>query len=300
VTRRAALLALVFVAGARAVCAQTTIRLDDAGPGASPRILGEALARPYDVVPPAGNRFFFDRETSRERTTIVVGRDAVVDGTIHGDLIVVGGDLYTHPGSTIDGRAIAYGGGVYTSALGTVRGGVLAFHDFTYDATRSADTLLLRYRELNPSVVPMLALGGLYGVNVPSYDRTNGVSLPLSVVLVPGPALRLEGFATYRSQLGRLDPWIDGVYQATRRSTLRVGVGRGTFTNESWIRTDLLNSIDYLLSGDDARNYYRSTRADARIERTIEGATATLTPFFGLRVGKDDPARPGIKAAGGP
>ena len=54
-------------------------------------------------------------------TVISLGRTVVVEGTVHGDVIVVDADLYMHPGGTIDGRAIAIGGGVYESMLAHTR-----------------------------------------------------------------------------------------------------------------------------------------------------------------------------------
>ena len=38
-------------------------------------------------------------------TVLVLGRDDTVNGTVHGDVVVIGGDLYMHPGGAIDGLA---------------------------------------------------------------------------------------------------------------------------------------------------------------------------------------------------
>jgi hypothetical protein len=213
---------------------------------------------------------------------------------------VVGGDLYMHPGAHVGGRAIAYGGGVYESALATVQGGVAAFRDFTYDVAATPDAYVLRYRALSPATVSTFALGGVYGVNIPSYDRTNGLSLPLSIVLTPGERLEVEPSITYRSQLGRVDPWVSASYQQSRLTSVHVGVGRSTFSNDSWIRSDLLNSLHYLAAGNDTRNYFRAERADLTLERAIEGVETSFGPYVGVRVERAHSVRPGLDASGGP
>jgi len=46
--------------------------------------------------------------------------------------------------------------------------------------------------------------------------------------------------------------------------------GRGTFTNDSWIRSDIINSLTSIGVGTDARNYYRSDRVRADLSHRIE------------------------------
>ena len=99
---RAALLGLL-VAG-RVLAAQSTIlRIDDAGPGVGPRILVDALSRPYDVAPRDTGRYLVARTSDNPRTLVVLGRDVVIEGRVHGDVVVISGDLYMHPGGAIDG-----------------------------------------------------------------------------------------------------------------------------------------------------------------------------------------------------
>src|SRR5437899_3250333 len=107
--RRLALVVLLVVSGAVGAKAQDTIHLRDAGPGGGPPSLIQALAARYIVIPPAGTRALLAHETPYGRTVIVLGRDVIVEGTVQGDVIVIGGDLYMHPGGDVSGRAVAIG-----------------------------------------------------------------------------------------------------------------------------------------------------------------------------------------------
>src|SRR5437764_808505 len=121
VIRRATLLALIAVGvGVRAVRAQSPVqvRFADLGPGAGPAVLGQAVLAPYTAIAPATQPAILRRDSTYTTTVIVLGRDAIVEGSVRGDVVVVGGDLYMHPGGSIAGRAITIGGGVYESALG--------------------------------------------------------------------------------------------------------------------------------------------------------------------------------------
>lgn len=278
------------------------MQLRDAGPGSGPQILAAALAAPHDVVAPASSRYTLPADSTHRRTVIVLGRTTYVEGAVHGDVIVVGGDLYMHPGGRIDGRAIAMGGGVYESMLAHT-GGVLAFRDFTYDVNPIAGGYSLSYHELSAPTpaAPMFSLPGIQGLQIPSYDRTNGLSLPVAVLLAPPHTpFEIEPRLTYRSQLGRLDPSVAVGARLDRRTTARLDVGRGTFTNDAWIWSDLVNSGEYLLLGDDARNYYRATRAQAVVTRRWESAESLLEPYAGARIERATSVRPGANPTGGP
>jgi hypothetical protein len=89
---------------------------------------------------------------------------------------------------------------------------------------------------------------------------------------------------TYRSHLGAVDPRAAGVVRLGRRVRVRGEIGRATFSNDRWIRADLLNSFTTLVAGVDTRNYFRADRGEARVERVWETPTATYTPMVGARV----------------
>jgi hypothetical protein len=234
---------LLLVSGAVAARAQTLV-VREYGPGDGPQLLAQILRSPYTVVPPAAEDYIVAKDSAYSRTLIVLSRKVFVEGTVHGDLIVIGGDLYMHPGGRIDGRAIAFGGGVYESTLATIGQGLSAFRDFTYDVASIPGGFTLSYRALGATHQERaLKLAGIYGLLIPSYDRSDGLSLPIGITAtVPGTGLRLDPTATYRSQLGRLDARI--AFTDSLRDGLGIGgsFGRSTFSNDEWIRSGLINS----------------------------------------------------------
>ena len=273
-----------------------TVVLRDLGPGAPGRLLRGVLAAPHTTIAPrdSGPPIALASDTVYPGAVVVVGRNATVAGTVHGDVVVVGGDLFVHPGATIDGRAVAIGGGVYNSTLATVRGGTLSFRDETFVPTgagetlatgdarpASGDTIALSYRRLGggpPSAVSF----PVYGFHLPGYDRVNGLSLPFGpLVSLDSGRLELEPTVTYRSDLGAVDPFLRGRLGIGRRLELAGFAGRGTRTNDDWNRSDFLNGISALFGGIDARNYYRADVAEARVTRRWEGAAFEVEPFVG-------------------
>ena len=151
--RRALLLALFWGGGARAQ-SPVTVRLDDAGPGAGPAFLARALAAPHTVVGPGSTPALLSRDSTFRRTVIVLGRDATVEGSVTGDVIVIAGDLHIRPGAPVSGRAVAIGGGVYESALAHVSRGAVVYRDFTYDIAPTPGGFALRYRSLVEAPTP--------------------------------------------------------------------------------------------------------------------------------------------------
>ena len=151
------------------------------------------------------------------------------------------------------------------------------------DTTSSApDTAYVEYDE-SPISLPL----GV-GLRIPSYDRINGLALPWGPRLDLGEdKLQLDGLVTYRSNLGKWDPSLEGFARPGDANEIRIFVGRGTFTNDSWIRSDLVNSAAALGVGSDSRNYFRGDRATARFTRTLTTTAFTLTPFIGGNIERD-------------
>ncbi|MEO5590406.1 MAG: hypothetical protein ABIS03_12525, partial [Gemmatimonadaceae bacterium] len=132
-------------------------------------------------------------------------------------------------------------------------------------AEAKADT---SYVEYDDEPVFSLPLG--VGLRVPSYDRVNGVSIPFGPkIRIPGGVVELDPTVTYRSHLGKFDPALAAAVHIGASDELRIDGGIGTFTNDSWIRSALLNSLAALGVGTDSRNYYRSDRVNAVYEHTI-------------------------------
>jgi hypothetical protein len=151
------------------------------------------------------------------------------------------------------------------------------------DTTSSAaDTGYVDYSE-SPISLPL----GI-GLRIPSYDRVNGLALPWGPKLDLGDGkFELDGLVTYRSNLGKWDPSLEGSARPGDANEIKLYVGRGTFTNDSWIRSDLANSLAALGVGSDSRNYFRADRASARFTRTLTTGAFTLTPFVGGNIERD-------------
>lgn len=275
----------------------------DVGPGWSGRWLRDALAAgalvyASDTAHPAT----FPRDTSFGRTLVVVGGPATVASVVHGDVIVVGGDLFLRPGVQIDGRAIAIGGGVYWTSLGTVRGGRYAFQDHTYLPHRLADgTVALDYHPLEVRDVRVVSWPGVYGLRIPSYDRTNGLSVPFGPTLSLDTArFEIDPLVVYRSQLGVVDPQLHVRAGLGRHLQVTAVAGRQTLSNDRWIYGDFVNSMTTLFAGNDVRNYYRGDRIDARIAYRWEGAAMQFSARAGGLTERAWSVRPDSGAGGGP
>lgn len=266
--------------------AQPRVVVVDRGPGDSGRILSEILAGPHRLVEPGVDTSWFvlPRDAQTPGSVVVLGRTTAVEGQVDGDVVVVGGDLFVRPAARVNGRAIAIGGGVYPSTLATIGGGTQAFRDNTFDIRRRDTIYELSYRSLYEDATPPLTLPGIYGLRVPSYDRVNGASIPA------GPSLAFAGgrgnanfLVTYRSDLGKFDPSAEATLELSRRLRLEGFAGRGTFSNDDWIWSDLVNSLSTFVFGRDTRNYYRADRAQLTAHRTWETATMVIEPFVGAR-----------------
>lgn len=269
--------------GAEVVTDSVFVR--DIGPGEAGRLLRSALLVPRLTLY-ASERIELPRDTTIGTSIVVIGGgDVGVASVVQGDVIVVGGDLFMHPGGDIRGRAIAIGGGVYGSTLARIAGRTRAFRDVTYDAITTSDGIALDYRAIvAPREVPLVSLPEFRGLREPTYDRVDGLTLAV------GPRFNLgdgrfyvDPIVVYRSDLGELDPRLLAGASVGRRDSVSLSVERGTFTNDSWIRTDRWNSLHSLVTGKDTRNYYRAERAEARVHRRWEGAYGEIDAFVGAR-----------------
>jgi hypothetical protein len=271
---------------ATAVCpagAQERAFVRDPGPGRAGRLLTQVLERQHILLAPADTGRVQLRRGELHRTTVVVlGRSVAVASEVRGDVVVVGGDLFLHPGGHIRGRAIAFGGGVYDSHLAEVDGERISFRDITFDVTRVAEGYALDHRV---TVVRVPARRSwLAGVRLPTYDRVNGLSLPYAYAaqLADG-ALEIEPRLTWRTHLGVVDPRLDARWSLTERTHLELMAARGTWTNDAWIFGDLANSLLALATGLDMRNYYRADRVYTGVRHELATRALTLEPRIGLQ-----------------
>jgi hypothetical protein len=299
---RALLVCLVVaLGGVSAQLSAQTVVVADMGPGPVGRRLEAAIAGPHHLVPPDRTPAFLPRDSVYSTTVVVLGRDAYIESRVHGDVFVVGGDAFLRPGAQVDGSVVAIGGAVYNSLLAIVRGEQESHRDFTFDVDAVAGGYALRYRLIRANPSPLVTFPGVYGIRIPSYDRSDGLSLPFAPAISLDTGLVvLEPTITYRSHLGVIDPSLQVVLQPSRRTWLDGFVGRATYTNDRWIWSDLVNSASVLGLGIDTRNYYRADRAEVTAHRLWETPTLEVEPFIGVRAERDRPVGPDSQATASP
>ena len=274
--------ALVAVSAAANAGAQPTLEIDGPSRAEPTALLRAAVANPHDVIlSDSTRRLVFPRGTTLPKTTIIIGGDASVGAGVHGDVIVVGGDLFLRPGASIQGKAVAIGGGVYGSTLAQVTGGIRSFRDRTFDLTPTAGGFRLQYRRLEARD-PAFELPILEGLRIPSYNRVDGVSVPWGPILRPSARVEVEPTVTYRSHIGAWDPGLHALARAGDIWRLTIDARRGTFTNDSWIHSDIINSLNTLAVGKDTRNYYRADRIEVAVGRIDRTITMELESYAGL------------------
>ena len=286
---------------AAALGAQARVTIADVGPGPSGPLLREALRRPHRLAEPDTGRLVITREVQVRGALIVLGRSTLIEGAVDGDVIVVGGDLFVRPGARIGGRAIAIGGGTYPSALAVVTGGTMTFRENTFDIARTEDGYRLNFRSTAPPKEAPLLFPEMYGFRMPLYDRVNGLSVPFGPAFAFGSGRgRADILATWRSDLGALDPSLRTTYQLSRRTRATMDVRRGSFSNDNWIWLDWINSMSVLVFGDDTRNFYRADRAELALFRLWEGERVRWEPFIGAISERAWSVGPAPAAGGGP
>jgi hypothetical protein len=126
------------------------------------------------------------------------------------------------------------------------------------------------------------------GLRVPSYDRVDGLSLPWGPeISLADEHIRIDPTVTYRSHIGKFDPFVTANLRTTSGILLDLAGGRGTFTNDDWIRSDIVNSLAALFVGSDSRNYFRADRGWAILSKEIGWPDLTITPGIGGRLEND-------------
>jgi hypothetical protein len=260
-----------------------------AGPMQVGSIVSNAISRPHALR--AGHEaLVLPRDTVVTSNLLVLGRPTYVASRVQGDVVVVGADLFLRPGADITGRAISIGGTVSRTFLGRVGGSIESYRDDNYTITSTADRYELAYQGHVPDPPKTFELAGLQGFLMPTYDRVDGVSLPVGVQLSLGEGvIEIRPTATYRSRLGVVDPGVELRIANGRPVRLEAEAARNTRSNERWIYSDLLNSAATLAFGNDTRNYFRADGGTARLIGHVETPTFELEPFVGGRYEKVSP-----------
>ncbi|MGH7633808.1 MAG: hypothetical protein ACRENC_08755, partial [Gemmatimonadaceae bacterium] len=176
----------VALLGAPLAAQQPVVSTQHHAPGPPGAVLDSVLAAPYVVRHEAWNTRLF-RDSVFDRTVVVIGTDATVASTVHGDVVVVNGNLFLQSGAMIDGRAIAIGGGVYDVGTPVVRGGRRSFRNTRYHIAQDGDSIVLDFRAPSRKGPSLASLPGIYGVRMPGYTRVDGLALPW------GPHVALAG-----------------------------------------------------------------------------------------------------------
>ena len=120
------------------------------------------------------------------------------------------------------------------------------------------------------------------GLGIPTYNRVGGLALPWGPdIKFGGERIKLSPRVTYRSHIGDFDPQIAGRIAFGDADELRFTAGRSTFSNDKWIRGDLMNSLAAIGVGTDARNYFRADRAEAEFFHSFVQPVMKITPSIG-------------------
>lgn len=228
-----------------------------------------------------GTYTLWTRDTVLARGDTVAGDLLVLEasvriaGRVTGDVHVVAGDLFLRPGARLGGDALVLGGGYYVSSEAVVDGEVVYRPNLLLGVLPSEGGWRIHHVRQERRAVQ---LDGIAGFHAPVYRRVDGwtfgwggtvraVELPAE----PG----LHGAVRFHTAGPR--KWEGTVGAAVHPTgSLRVSLEgeRRTATRDGWIRGDVLNSLSYLVGGDDYRNYYRSERAALRVASTAEEGLA--------------------------
>ena len=219
---------------------------------------------------------------------LVLGARFSVAGHVAGDLVAVEANVFVRPTGSVGGEVWNVGGGFYPSDQATIDGRVRDHPLAPYRVERDRDLYVVRGFAHESAFIP----DGLYGVSIPTYDRVDGVSVPVGARVVLPPLGRIRptagGRVVYRSERGAWDG--GGFLELARgRATLRLGAERATVTPDRWIRSDHFNSAAFLFAGNDLRDYYRSDLYYARFELARGSGGWDVTPFVEAR--REDASR---------
>jgi hypothetical protein len=299
VIRAALAAAATFVVGGALAVPPVVVRVP--GPGPTGPYLAYVLAQRNTRVLIA-DTVTLPADSTYSGAVIVIGRRVTVSAPVNGDVIVIGGNLFIHPRARIADRGIAIGGAAYPSLLASVRDGIESHRDFTFDTGTVAGALELRYRDLDVApTTPVVTLPGIDGLLMPSYDRSSGLSVPIgALVTLDRERLTFEPEATYRSQLGLIDPSVRGELKAGRQIAVTGYAGRETRSNDGWIDSPLSNTLNTIILGRDTRNWYRASAGDLFVSRRFETSTMTATYRLGGQFERASSARPDSFPTAGP
>ena len=213
------------------------------------------------------------------QSLLVLGGEVYIEGTVQGDVLGVDADIYLRPGAVIEGDLVNVGGGVYRSELAEVRHRFRSLPNLPYEVRRAGDRVLIVSRDERRA----LELDGFFGFGIPEYNRVDGFHPRLGATYTARPFLAgfapgVRGQVGYRTELGEFTGG-GSLFLERDRFGIEGGWVRETRSQDRWIRSDLRNSADFLLDGDDMRNYYDAdvTWGEARYRFGNEQAERFVT-----------------------
>lgn len=224
------------------------------------------VERRLDRFVARGGYRLWDADTTLARGDTVRGDVLVLEsmvrleGRVEGTLVAVDSDVFLRPRSEVAGDLLVLGGGMYRSSLAAVDGDLVYEPTLLLQAVPREGGYVIRPVTSRPDPVN---LDGLSGLRLPTAQRADGWSLGvggrLQAVDAPWqPSLHVTG--TFHTGGERAAGSIRQLWYPSGRWRLGVEAGRGTRSQERWIRSDAANTLTYLFGGDDYRNYYESDR----------------------------------------
>ena len=211
----------------------------------------------------------------------------IVEGVLLDDLVLVEAGAFIRPGAEVRGDLVNMNGGLYRSELATVGGVIIDLPAAGYEVLQEEGRWVIA-----ASGAPSpFQLDGVKGFAIPTYDRVNGVTAVWGgtwwLPLIGDAQPFVRGRAGWRTELG------EPVYAAEGGvrfgpNTVSGGYALESDTNDRWIRGDLMNSLNYLLSGKDYRDYNEVTRAWAGIAREFGDLDKKLWAELDVRFQVED------------
>jgi hypothetical protein len=273
--RKALLAFILLIAAAAPARAQRVVRFVGHGERELDNRIRALLRGPYTLI------FSHDTIIRQGQTVqgnlLIVRSAAGIEGTVQGTLLELDANVFVRPTAHITGDLINLGGGLYRSELSKTDGTVINRPLAPYRVRTIGDTLEIAGLGRAPSRFPFL-------VEIPTYDRVSGATLPLGFAVrlpVVGPVEpEVRGQLGFRTSEGKL---IGGLELALVRPTTLFAFGfyRGTLTNEAWIRSDFPNTLSFLFGGKDYRNYYQGDRVYAEFDHVFNVSGPV---FFGVNL----------------
>jgi hypothetical protein len=213
---------------------------------------------------------------------LIAATTAKFEGVILGDVAIIDANVFLRPGSRITGDVVSITAGLFRAPGSTIDGTVREWTDAEYYAVLDDEGV----RITGSRVASLFDLDGFGGLRTPGYDRVAGLTAAIGArYLLPRIALAepfIHGWVGYQTARERLIGGLDIGFEHTDYS-LAAGVERTVFTNDAWNR-GWTNSITYLWSGTDYRDYYAADRFFLRQQLAVSSLYSELAFSLDARV----------------